>query len=1138
MSFNEVIIVNSPVLHKVNNVGGLEFSFFENGCLKSIIKDSVQLNLLSGSLLDAGCANIYLRKRDDQLTAIPLFGPKSPARQTICDGIVASEGKFEDISYSCRLLLAEQDSSWLWEIRVENIGDVRAEVDLIYVQDIGLVAADGSEKNESYVSQYIDYTVFEHPSLGKVVCCRQNEHGPDCIPWLALGSISKAGSFSTDGLQFFGIDFKGNGVAKSLSLSELDGLSQQELAVVALQEQPFFLEPSSSRQAGFFGVFCGNHTEPSSLKDMDFVDEKVDSLRQASLQPWSNDYNEAMTTKSLFTESPFLASEDLTEAELDNLFDVDRRHCEFAGDELLSFFYGENRHVVMRRKELLVDRPHGHISRTGDSFIPEEQCMSFTSHMFGVFLSHVTQGNVNFNRLISPNTNPINLERFTGQRIFIKLDGGYYQLGVPSAFEMTLNGCRWIYKNDDQLLQVEAWASTKKHEVSLKLDVLKGDPVEWLISNQLTSEPGWDFNGISASGGKASVELIPNSDSQLACMYPDASFSMLMDDSDCVRSVGSDEFLFADKQNRGLNFIVFDISATKKFKLTIVGNLAFDEDTEDSLVLDHELCDDVLSEGACLWADISSSLNIRMDSDNKPDGLDEIFEMLPWFAQNAQIHYLTPHGLEQYSGAAWGTRDISQGPLEMLMSLGLYNQARTILTKVFSNQNEDGNWPQWWMFDRYQHIRSGESHGDVIFWPILALSEYVKRSNDLSILDEILPYYNNDDSSSSGKATLADHILRAIRHIKEFRLVKGTCLPNYSDGDWNDSMQPANTDLKDNLISSWTVGLSYQTFKSFADLCHKSGRDEMAKELEVICDDIQRDFNRYLIREGIVSGFGLVKEDTVKLLLHPSDSATGINYRLLPMIRGIISGIFTAEQAKAHCVLIEKYLKGSDGARLMDKPPHYQGGKQEYFKRAETCPSFGREIGVMYTHAHLRYAEAMARMGDAKRFIKAMRQVVPINIKSVIPQADLRQSNCYYSSSDADVVSRYQVNDSYDDVVSGKVALKGGWRIYSSGPGMVVRFVIEYLLGIRHSYGKIIFDPVLIKEYNGLTVSMELGGRLVKIIYSVSDTGCGVNKVEINGSQVDFDIEVNPYRSGGAIIGNDTLASYLGEKNNVIKISI
>ena len=48
---------------------------------------------------------------------------------------------------------------------------------------------------------------------------------------------------------------------------------------------------------------------------------------------------------------------------------------------------------------------------------------------------------------------------------------------------------------------------------------------------------------------------------------------------------------------------------------------------------------------------------------------------LPWFAHDALIHYLSPRGLEQYTGGAWGTRDVSQGPVGLLLTLGAYDGA-------------------------------------------------------------------------------------------------------------------------------------------------------------------------------------------------------------------------------------------------------------------------------------------------------------------------------------------------------------------------------------------------------------------------------------------------------------------------------
>ncbi len=45
--------------------------------------------------------------------------------------------------------------------------------------------------------------------------------------------------------------------------------------------------------------------------------------------------------------------------------------------------------------------------------------------------------------------------------------------------------------------------------------------------------------------------------------------------------------------------------------------------------------------------------------------------------------------------------------------------------------------------------------------------------------------------------------------------------------------------------------------------------------------------------------------------------------------------------------------------------------------------------------------------------------------------------------------------------MAGDVPLEGGWRVYSSGPGLVLRLVTEVLLGIRQRGDDVEVDPVL-----------------------------------------------------------------------------
>jgi cellobiose phosphorylase len=103
---------------------------------------------------------------------------------------------------------------------------------------------------------------------------------------------------------------------------------------------------------------------------------------------------------------------------------------------------------------------------------------------------------------------------------------------------------------------------------------------------------------------------------------------------------------------------------------------------------------------------------------------------------------------------------------------------------------------------------------------------------------------------------------------------------------------------------------------------------------------------------------------------------------------------------------------------------------------------------------------------------------------------------------------------------------------------MFVAFVMRYLLGIRQSCGRTIFDPVMPRGFDGLTVQTVLKGCDVKFVYCVSGSERGVRRIELNGEDIEFSREQNPYRLGGACVADSLLKQKLGKNNNVIKISI
>lgn len=1113
MIFRDETLLDRTIISEISNPVGLRFSMFENGAVQGVTAGPVRINLFEGSILENGCCNIYLRKRDNPHEFMPLFGPASSSKCIATDNRFVSMGGFGEIRFQCSLSLAADTYSWKWEIRLENTSCRQARLDLVYVQDVGMTAADGTEKNELYTSQYVDYTVLTHPAHGPIVCCRQNELGPGCVPWLALGSMDRAASYSTDGELFYGLEYRASSVPIGLVRDSLGGLVQKELAVVAIQQEPFVLSAGRVKKISFFGIFCPDHKERTGNHDLSLIDAGLDSIsaideESAVEAPMFNGKKE-----SLFSNSPLFIAEGLTEGEIDRYFNGPRRHCEYEDGKLISFFYEDNHHVVLQKKELLTDRPCGHILKTGSGFDVDEAILSCTSYMFGIFQSHLTQGNVNFNRFLSVHTDPLNVFRHTGQRIFIHWQGRYQQLAVPSAFEMSEQQCRWLYKKAGLLFEVTVCASAEGPEIILRFSVLEGPACGWIVTHHLAEENGWHIESDETTGSLRVLRFAASEDSRPGRMYGKGSFDVRLEESSLVREVSGDECVFADGRSRGISCFAVTYNLCKSTSIVTVGKLVPEHSSRK----------------------VEKPLRIRPEHvpETATDtGLSEFLEILPWFLHNARIHYQVPHGLEQYGGAAWGTRDVCQGPVEILLALSRYDQVKEILAQVFSNQNADGNWSQWWMFDRYHQIRSAESHGDVVFWPLLAICDYVDCSGDTAFLDERLPFY-----ASNRPVSVFDHLMRALEHIQTRRFAAGTALVDYSDGDWNDALQPTNQQLKKKLISSWTVELSYQAFASLARLCRRIGKINRAEECERICEAVGADFRKYLISDSVVSGFGLVQGDRrIDLLIHPSAASLGIHYRLLPMTRGILSGLFSLEEAQTHLAVIHRYLTGPDGVRLMDQPPRYQGGIQQYFRRAENSPFFGREVGLMYTHAHLRYAEALAMMGDADLFVQALRKVVPVNLQAVVPTANRRQSNCYFSSSDAAFTTRYEVNKHYQEIFRGTVNFNSGWRIYSSGPGIFVKLILSSLFGIRRRFGQMLIDPVMPKAWDGLSVTADLGGRPVTLCYSVSGKGRGVRQVEVNGRPVRFSREVNPYRMGAAVVDDRLLKAGMDKTQNVLKI--
>ena len=1074
--------VSSSLKKQLLKTNKLTFELLESGDIYKISYDDYQINLLNGNLLDGQTANIYLRIKDSKpYQYLPLIGIKANSRFKLEKNKAIYQGKVFDMRYQVTLTVL--NDRWYYDVLVEPSKTINT-YDLVYGQDVGIAHTGSIMSSEAYTAQYTDHSVYTG-DFGYAIQSRQNQGDPQ---FLQLGGLGQITNYATDGFQVFGRTYKVDTKMVGLEDDLVNQKYQYEFPYLSLQSEN--LSGNKQNVFTFYGYYEPSrpeilrqmlkvqHNHQAVYKFIDFESNKFQGFAYDVLQP-------APLPKKYIQQNY-----------------KNRRHLEKdeKGD-ILSFFTDNHVHVVTRKKESLVERQHGHLLISGDLLAGEDKTFASTNWMYGVFSSHVVLGNTNIQKLTGDVRNPLNIHRISGLRMFVEMAGRYQLLATPNLYEMGVNYARWIYQLEDDQIIVTAHVKLKDYVHRVSFKSLTGKTYNVIAMNQLVfgdHEYQRDFN-IAIDGQEAI--LTADNNAFVKEKYPNLKYKFVVSDG---ITFGKDDVLFGEEKGHGI--LSFKVDNKESFTIDIVATYDEFKAYQLDLKIDQQAYKSFINN--------LTGYQFKHRKQQKP--LNQLEDTLYWYTHNALVHYASPHGLEQANGAAWGTRDVLQGPVELFFAANRLDLIRDIILKVFSRQfSENYDFPQWFMFDQYYAIQAHESHGDIIAWPLKVLADYLAATEDLSILDEKVPFMSMTKNVwENHDATLKQHVEKTLNAIQN-SFVKGTSLPAYGGGDWDDTLQPANQKLIDHMVSGWTPILLYQGLDGLSKALEGTPLGIRANTLKT---RIKNDYEKHMMADDVPAGFVVFEKDHVDYLLHPRDKNTGLKLRLLPLTRSIIAEFIDSHQANYHNTLIEQHLKHPDGVRLMDTFVTYKGGEKTYFQRGETAANVGREIGILYVHAHIRYIEAMAKLGRADEAFEALFTINPILIKNHVNNAGLRQANTYFSSSDAAFLDRYEAKENFNLVKSGQVEVKAGWRLYSSGPGIYIHQMISHVFGIRYTHNRLILDPVLPDKLKGVEVLVRQFNKNIRIKYSYKDH---VSGVKINGKlRPGFvrKLANNIYRPGGVEI--------------------
>lgn len=1134
--------------------GGLRALIVEGGAPASLGTDRIELVQHAASPFAPGLLQLWLR---DRATGRhwPMLGAGSGSSVHLQDGALVLTGRADDdLGWRVTLTLDPARTAWAWHVEVHNEGSRQRKVDVVHAHDVALAAPSTLRTNELYVSQYLDIGPLFGEGFGTALAVRQNLAQSGEIPWCVLACTTPVLAWATDALDVHGVTARAGRPPLALGRDLPSRRRQHEHTLATLQTSSWRLEPGQRLTTSFAGLLVQDHPAATSDADIQLVHHALDLARTAaSTLPTPTTHLGIAAGGALavgvglaaptgaYDPGRSLTSRPLTDAEVEAIWPSPWRAVERGEDgSLLSFFTADDEHVVTQAKEMSTLRPHGTILRTGDTAAPDTRSLTVTSWMTGSPLSYLTRGHASNAPVLTTVRGYLGLHRDYGVRVLVEVADRWRLVDLPSAFAMSLDGARWVHVVDPDggdaggVLEVRTTAPPSEHVVRMSVRVTAGRPRRVLLALHL----GTKEDPLPAPPGALRVEERPDG---IAVVLPAATMTLR---SNTPLIVGDDGPLFDDGRSRCSSVVTLR--------------------TEPGPGLELELT--VAAIGAPAPPAAEDEGDVRTEQ-QRPDGwwpsvtavrigelvgaaagsgsvVDQLDVSLPWLVHDALVHFLSPRGLEQYSGGAWGTRDVTQGPLELLLALDRQADARALLLRIFAAQNTDGTWPQAFGFlPGDEHFRMEPSHGDVIHWPVLAVGRYLLASGDATLLRESVGWYASAGAPPEPASTMRSHLERALGGARE-HVLPGTVLVAYGHGDWNDSLQPADPSMAVTMSSSWTVTLHHQSLRTLADgLETAGGEDVLVGELRTEASAVARDLRRYLLVDDELAGYAqldLPDRDGVvevrRLLVHPRDTETGLRHGSLQMIHALGADLFDPAEAAHHIALVREHLTGVDGIRLFDQPPPYSGGLMRHFQRAETATFVGREVGLMYVHAHLRWCEAMARWGDAEALWVGIRQALPPATVALVPGARLRQGNTYPSSSDAACLDRFEFAARYAEVLTGATGLEAGWRIYSSGPGVLLRIVVHSVLGVRRRAGTVEVDPVLPSGLDGLRATVPLAGSLLRVRYHVGERGHGPSAVRLGGRDLDATRCTNPYRVGGLVVALADLEAALRPGGDELEI--
>ena len=436
-------------------------------------------------------------------------------------------------------------------------------------------------------------------------------------------------------------------------------------------------------------------------------------------------------------------------------------------------------------------------------------------------------------------------------------------------------------------------------------------------------------------------------------------------------------------------------------------------------------------------------------------------------------------------GRGMGFRDSNQ---DLLGSIHLApERARERILDIAATQFEDGS-----VFHQYQPLTKrgnaavGGNFNDDPLWLILSTAAYIKETGDAGILEEHVPFENDE----SRKASLLTHLRASFDHVVNNLGPHG--LPLIGRADWNDclNLNCFSTDPNESfqttenqqgrVAESVLIAAMFVCYgKEYANLCRRIGQEDEADRalrevaaMTAVVEEHAWDGNWFL-RAYDATGKALGSKDNEEsqIFIEPQGFA-------------VMAGI-GLDDGKAVSALdaVENKLACEFGIVL--NYPAFTRYHLEYGE-ISTYPRGYKENGGIFCHNNPWVIIGETVLGRGDRAFDYYCRIAPTFQEHV----ELRKIEPYV----------------YAQMVAGKEAQVPGEAKNSWLTGTAAwnyHAITEHILGIKPDYDGLRIDPCIPASWTGYKVTRKFRGATFQIQVSNPDGVCkGVKSVSVNGQEL------------------------------------